>query len=170
MLLICTSGGYLVVAKFQQWQVRKEMKKRIEKGVPEDQLTLLKFHRYQTGAASTETFTWTKHGREFRHYGEMYDIVRQEELGDTMYFYCIHDFKESKIYARIDKLTGLEVQTNPYQRQRSQVFSRFLTFVYLAEYGEFNSTINSVDLHYRVYSFSISTWIKAPESPPPQVV
>lgn len=45
------------------------------------------------------------HNKEFRYKGLMYDIVRELKSGRTTTFVCLHDKRESKLFAGLKKLT-----------------------------------------------------------------
>lgn len=44
--------------------------------------------------------------REFLYKGSMYDIVRTVESGDSVYFYCMNDKKETRMFAELKKHAG----------------------------------------------------------------
>ena len=47
-------------------------------------------------------FRWI-HSREFKHNGDMYDIVKKEETEDQLIVYCINDTKEKKMEEEFEK-------------------------------------------------------------------
>jgi hypothetical protein len=92
-----SSIGYFHVFRLMQSEIRHSIKSQLEQGVPEKDLVRISFQ-------GTEKPDWVREGKEFRHQGRMYDIVRSGcEDGKTV-FYCIDDRKESLLVARMEKL------------------------------------------------------------------
>ncbi len=103
MVLILVLHGFLDIAVFKslEYRIKKEVKGIIKSGLSDEELTLLKFHKSITDK-SVPGFEW-KEDKEFRYRNEMYDIVRQEAVGDSIYYYCFHDTEESELFADFDK-------------------------------------------------------------------
>lgn len=124
---------------------RHEMKQRIKAGVPEEDHVLLKI---PLALEQTPNSTFVrKHEREFRYKGEMYDILKKEVHGDTTWYTCIHDVKESGLFKDLDKQVNEFLSTNPEQnRQRAWSFTFFHqqyvqgTQLYLAPLCELQNT------------------------------
>jgi hypothetical protein len=100
----------LFILKIFQAQHREEINKLIDEDLSEDELVLFNFSKdnFEKGLKHIE---WVEE-HEFRIEGEMYDIVRKEITSDSVYLYCYHDKKESKLYSGIlkifDRLPGNE--------------------------------------------------------------
>jgi len=65
--------------------------------VPEKDLVRISFQ-------GTEKPDWIREGKEFRHQGRMFDIVRSVREDGKTVFYCIDDRKESLLVAKMEKL------------------------------------------------------------------
>ena len=91
----------LLLFKLLESRYKKEVKQLIKSGLPEDELIKLKFHKEDIKNGSTN-FKWTKRN-EFRYNSEMYDIIRREEVGDSLNFYCYKDIKESGLFADLER-------------------------------------------------------------------
>lgn len=111
LVLIFFHGSLeLFILKIFQAQHREEVYKLIDEGLCEQNLVLFKFSNdeFERGLQHIE---WVEE-HEFRIEGEMYDIVRKELTADSVYLYCYHDKKESKLYSSIlkifDRLPGDE--------------------------------------------------------------
>lgn len=105
---------------------RHEMKQFIKAGVPEEDRVILKIAK-QT-ESNLEIFEW-EHSREFRYKGEMYDVLSREEHGDTTYYSCIHDVKESGLFKELDDLVTRFM--NEEDDSQQEFFSGFFEKVYL---------------------------------------
>jgi hypothetical protein len=102
LLLVCilSIGGYYPVFKLSQWEVRKEMKRKLKLGVPEKEL-----HHINANLK----VEWVEEGREFRYHGEMYDIIRTETVNDKPVFVCISDEEEESLFSQLDRIVDDEL-------------------------------------------------------------
>jgi diacylglycerol kinase family enzyme len=96
-------GGFYLIIKAKQYAIRKEVKRKIKRGVPDNELIpILVNHKNEA------KLDW-KHSKEFRYNGEMYDIVQQEKNTDgSITYYCIWDSLESEVFNDLDKLAAKE--------------------------------------------------------------
>ena len=100
-LIVFTSNitGVLVVFKLQHLQIRREIKRQIKRGVPENELHLISVKQ-----GEEEQLNW-QNEKEFIYKETFYDVVRKEtgEAGLTLY-YCINDTQEEELFANLDAL------------------------------------------------------------------
>lgn len=111
--------------------VRHEMKQRIKAGVPEEDLVLLKIAKSEE--ENSDIFE-RMHSREFRYYGQMYDVMRLKEKGDTTYYTCIHDVKESKLFERLDRMVLEQLSEDKDEQRQQELMLGFFTKVYLPSF------------------------------------
>lgn len=97
-VMLINIAGYYPVFKYQQWQVRKEIKKKIKASVPEDELHIVIVNE------SSDELEWVREGKEFIYKGKMYDIVRSEYKDGMIIYSCIDDVQESRLFQRLDEL------------------------------------------------------------------
>lgn len=90
--------GYFIAFKILQQQARKEIKKKLKNTVPESELAIFTFSREQASALQ-----WVKEGKEFLHNGNMYDVVRAHESGDTITYHCVNDEQEKQLFVDLEK-------------------------------------------------------------------
>ena len=64
----------------------------MDEDLPESELTLLVFSR-----SEARSFLRWEHEREFEYRGQMYDISRSEEVGDSLYFWVWPDHAETAL-------------------------------------------------------------------------
>lgn len=165
-LLMFQSTGYYLYFRIQQQHIRHEIKQQIKAGVPEDEIVLLKLSR--TIQDNWDEFQWI-HDHEFRYQGKMYDIVRQEDHGETTWFYCIRDEKETLLFARLDEQVKNEMQNMPgNDRQRERLMQWYNTLFF----SETN-TLTCLDPWYMDCStpfyFHYTEWESPPDTPPPVI-
>jgi len=67
----------------------------------EEMIELLIFNKKDIQEGQVN-FRWI-HSREFKHNGDMYDIVKKEETEDQLIVYCINDTKEKKLEEEFEK-------------------------------------------------------------------
>lgn len=167
LLLLFHPGGYFLIFKIQQYQVRREIKQRIKAGVPEQELVLLKIPRNLEEQPS-QLFQRI-HSGEFRYQGKMYDIVRQQEHGDTTWYYCVSDEKETVLFANLDELVNRESNQNPQRKQQSEELQRLLNTLFIVQYNRPHLVGSPGEGELIDYRFVIQTWINIPPVPPPKV-
>jgi hypothetical protein len=126
-LLLLQSAGPMFLLQLQQKQVRREMKRLIRAGLPEEKLRRFEFvaHDRLLGGERVE---WIE-PHEFRYRGVMYDIARTEhEDGPTVHgrtvhgttvHYCVRDDAETALYTQLDRLAREETNQNPERRRQS---------------------------------------------------
>ena len=78
-------------------KIRYEVREKIAEKSHEDQAstTVLKIPLSWIEQGHPELI-WTEDD-EFRYYGEMYDILSQEQRGDTIWYTCFHDKAETEL-------------------------------------------------------------------------
>jgi hypothetical protein len=96
-LIVFNSAGYV----FTYWQLKKIFKqtalKQIEQSLPDSQLQLIVTKLDGTPVDSKNCIRENK--KEFRYYGEMYDIVRSAVEGEYINHYCLKDDNENRLEA-----------------------------------------------------------------------
>lgn len=157
------TGIQFGILKYRQANIRKDIKRAIKEGVPEDQLVDFVFH---TKEESWINLDWTKPEKEFRFNNQMYDIIETRKSKDTIYFKCIHDVKESGLFQQIDLMTE-----NRSDKNKSVVLY-WSKQVYSAKNGIPKPEIifdNSSEIEHSLFQKSFfHTFMECPTPPPPQ--
>lgn len=100
-------------------QIRSEVKQAIKQGISEDQI--IQFVLEDLEKFPEHEFSWV-HSNEFKYKGEYYDIVRKEKKGASLLLFCIHDVKESGLFAALDNIVAIKMGNHaPLQQQSSQI-------------------------------------------------
>jgi len=87
--------------KVQQYVVRKEIKRRLKRGVRDDELVMICVSPQQAGA-----LIWNN-DHEFTLGGEFYDIVKYETFEDAaVMYYCLSDTQEKALFKNLGDLVG----------------------------------------------------------------
>lgn len=116
-LVLLQSAGPIVLLQLQQKQIRREMKRAIRAGMPEEQLLRFEFAA-DGGLVGGGRVEWIE-PHEFRYRGVMYDIARTVEEDGRTVRYCVRDDAETAVYAQLDRLVREETNRDPEQRNTS---------------------------------------------------
>ena len=91
--------GVAIIFKVQQFQIRREIKRQIMRGIPDEELCVISVNQ----ANDAELF-WLGDD-EFFYHGSIYDVVRKVTLSETeATYYCINDTLEENLFANLDTL------------------------------------------------------------------
>lgn len=111
--------GYYLIFKLQHFQVRKEIKHKIKQSVPAEDLVIIKIFEFES-----HRLYWTKAEKEFKFQGQMYDVVKKEYGDNFTTFFCIHDFKDSHLFAQLDHHTDQYLSNSTEHKAQSQKLFR----------------------------------------------
>ena len=100
ILFIYNSVGYLIAFKSLQYGIKKEIKSKILGNLDEKELVLIKFLSHPD-QQQYKLFHW-KEENEFEYNGNMFDVVKQYSVNDTIYYYCINDLKENELFGNLN--------------------------------------------------------------------
>ncbi|HRI46724.1 MAG TPA: hypothetical protein PK559_06455 [Ignavibacteriaceae bacterium] len=100
-LILFHSEFHFILFKSLEVKYKREIKTLIKSGIPEDKLIEFVFHKSIVDK-EIKNFKWVKN-YEFRYEGEMYDIIRTKVIGDSIYYSCFHDLKESALFSNLHK-------------------------------------------------------------------
>jgi hypothetical protein len=124
-----THGIYqFFIFKVFEAKYKKEIRLMIKQGYPEDKLVKFVFHK-DIETTPIPHFKWIK-PIEFRYKGEMYDIVKTERHGDSIFYTCIHDVKESNLFANLHEHIGDFLNKKPEKNNDLLALSNSLSKLY----------------------------------------
>jgi hypothetical protein len=164
--MLFQAAGQLFVFKIQQYEIRQEIKEQIKAGVPEAELVLLKIPK-ALEEIPHPAFQRI-HKREFRYDGKMYDIVRQIAHGDTTWYYCLCDEKETQLLANLDELVKQDMTGNPQHRKQIDELLRLLGALYCSHKTAGLFIFPNEQNVATLFFFSLKTWDFLPSTPPPE--
>lgn len=126
-------GGAYVIFETARINIRREVKRKIKAGVPEDQLHTLRFltSEIENGTAG---INW-KESREFEFKGCMYDIVHTKYSGDYTIYECVNDVQEEVLFAQLDKMTKEASSKDQNTRQKTRTLLQLLIHEALVDIG-----------------------------------
>ena len=141
-----------------KWQLLSE--------TPNEDLVLLKF----TTQEAQQKLNW-EHSREFEFENKMYDLVRQSQVGDTLFYWCYEDQEETALNQQIKSLVNLSLANNQdYQNQQKNLLQWFELLYYSP--SSINNTLAIIlanEVHHNEYDIIYLSINLAPLLPPPQI-
>jgi hypothetical protein len=112
-----------------------------------------------------------EHSREFEYKGEMYDIIRSQIKGDSVWYWCYWDRKEAKLKKQLNILVARMMGPGPYNRnERTQINDFFRSFFFQTTSREHDVICHHlINPDFSQYNFSVSLHELTPPFPPPKV-
>jgi hypothetical protein len=163
LLLLAPAFGLYIWLELQKELTRHQVKELLEVGLEDEALTLFKFTN-----EGSEQLEW-EHSKEFKFDGKMYDVVRQEEHGDTTYYYCWEDHKESEIYRQTNRLIQVVQRTDPDRKERQDRLVNFYKNLFCSDVALSSMTLglNQIKIHPKQL-LPPKDFQSSPSSPPPK--
>lgn len=115
-LLLYSAAGFILTFEIGLSHLRGEVQKILqseEKG----SLVTLRFHR-------SATIHFKDEGKEIYLEGQMYDILKREQRGDSLLFLCFHDVEESRqLQTFADQVQDFSDGLNQKKQKKEKSFS-----------------------------------------------
>jgi len=168
IVLLCCFVAPIVVTfnllQYHKKQVRKEVKHLIIAGINREELVLLRF----TEEESHARLKW-KHSKEFEYNQQMYDIVETEVKGDTTYYWCWSDNKETRLNQHLDELLTYALRKDPNQRKNQRQLVKFYKSLYSNQLHHFRLHSFQTEQTTANYRFTCYVVSYPPPVPPPEL-
>lgn len=170
LFIICTQLPFALTKLVLQWQkkaVRREVKKRINDGLKDEELVKLTFHQDDVN----KLLKWAKKD-EFDFNDQMYDIVRSWESNDSITYMCWKDDDESIIKQRLNQLSELEWSKNTSNKRQNERKTDFYKTLICTKPDTpmhkwvFANQSNQAKIPFVTNDFS--SYITLPHAPPPE--
>jgi len=157
--------GTWIVFKLQQTAVRYEVKQQIKAGVPKSDLVTL--HIAKVWEETPNARFEREHSKEFRFDGEMYDIIRSMDEGDTTVYICIHDVKESGLFADLERLIEEEID-QPINKKSRESLQQLIAAKYVQKAFSLSFVRSASHISRRPMSELLESENLQIDSPPPK--
>ncbi len=139
---------------------------KIKRVVPVEEQFLWTF-----SIADAHTILQWEHSREFEYKGEMYDVIRSEMKGDSIWYWCYWDKKETKLRKELNvllvNLMGPGQQSRNEGRQLNDFFKSL--FVPVTIDIQIPASGKDHNQYMMPYTFSLHAFDRTPPVPPPDV-
>jgi len=155
----------IVILHLQKMQVKKEMKWEMIAGLDKEELVLLKFTKEET----QKELRW-EHTKEFECKGQMYDLVEKSIQGDTVFYWCWVDDKETKLNEELEKLVAFALGNNQQRKNNQEQLIDFYKSLYWQHcHTKLNEVASQSNELIMPYDFSCLTISIPPAVPPPEI-
>ncbi|HCR49403.1 MAG TPA: hypothetical protein DIW24_07235 [Bacteroidetes bacterium] len=164
--LLFPTTALWVLLHYQKNTIRQEVQTLRTHGIEEKKLVLLKFTLLEQ-----KTILRWEHEREFEYRGNMYDIIKINVTGDTTYYWCWWDKKETEVNKKLTSLTrhiSNKKQTDQQTVIQIYQYLKTLYFPETVEWALFNKTGPLQPFFWKVTLYQ-SLFI-SPAVPPPEAV
>lgn len=164
-VFIYTSVGFYGTFIIQQRQTRKEIKRLIKQGVPEEKLTKLSF---DPSSDEYKQLVWVKKN-EFRYNGQMFDIVRQStDENGIIHYACINDKQEEMLFANLDDyIDNDQLPSSGKQKKVNDIFKKLINYHSVFQKCSMDKGVANEFL-YPFLSFATSNTSEDIPTPPPR--
>ena len=139
---------------------------KIRKAIPQDEQLLWKF---STEDAKLK-LDW-EHSREFEYKGEMYDVLRSETKGDSIWYWCYWDRKETKLWKELNVLLVNLMGPGQQNKNEGRQLNDFFKSLYIPASSVKQNLAAGHDHQQRMipYNFSLHAFDRIPPVPPPEL-
>lgn len=156
--------GYYIVFNMIQFQVKDEVKQQLKHSVSQEDLVIISIDY-----TDASLLTWTKPNKEFRFQGQMYDVVDKEVKGTKALYRCLHDFKESKLFAHLDMHIKNYIAHNPEQQNKAKNLFNVMAKLFFLQWEELSLEAKStIRINHTFYIQNYKSIALDLRNPPPQ--
>lgn len=146
------------------YSIRESVKEQIE-GEYEEEKTLIKVPLKWSENPPPE-FKWHE-DHEFEYRGQMYDIIRKEQRGNQMWYYCHWDKAETELLKNLSEYVSNYLQQHPKDNQKTTSLTTYLDKIFLvASRGHFLEAQRNAKLFAPYNLISDSIFWDVDEPPP----
>ena len=164
LCLIVPIAATYTFLHYRKMYIKKEVKQQIIAGIDKEELVLLIFTKEE---AQTK-LRW-EHSHEFEYNGQMYDIVEMEISGDTIYYHCWWDYKETKLNKKLYELLAYAMGNDGKKKESQQRLTNFYTSLFHSINDAWKPLYLISEINPCIYYFYYSSVSFPPPNPPPQL-
>lgn len=134
------------------------------KNIDKEELVLLKFKKSEINSK----IKW-EHSKEFEYKGEMYDIAKMEIKGDTIYYWCWWDYKETELNNKLDNLLNFVLGHDTKRKESIKLVEKFYKSLYCNPLPDWDNYPSLTLLTSIPFKNNYKTTSYPPPVPPPQI-
>lgn len=168
LLLVLFSYNFLgagFVYNIWLYTIKKEVKEQVS-NKHEKELTLVKVPLDQNGNPPAD-FQWHEED-EFRYHGQMYDIIRSEDHGSQIWYYCHWDKAETRLLNNLSDYVSNYLEQHPEKQQQKKNFKTVLDQAFLLSHSGIFLIPGAKSGPVPPQKWSLSSLLADPDTPPPQ--
>jgi len=164
-LLIDPMVGTFTWMHYKKTLVKKDVQKKINKGIDQDKLVLLQFSKKET-----ETELRWSHPREFEYNHKMYDIVETKTEGDTVYYWCWYDHEETMLKREMEKVADKALGKDCKIGNETAILMSIAKNLYFPFLWNGDVSVPDILCHQDILFYHLYSQILfQPPTPPPQL-
>lgn len=160
LIILFQMVGVFMLFKIKQAEIRQEVKMRIKSGVPEGEITVLRFD-----SRIKNDLLWIE-DHEFVYKDHMYDVVKTTREGHFVNYHCLPDTLETRLFKNLNRVVANEM--NRDKTNSKQKYHIAVNWFYPDAGGIIffnNQKIDKITVQYR---FAVISQINTPDPPPPK--
>ncbi len=139
LVFVFNTGGFILLFRIQQVQIRKEIKRQIKDNLDSQELAIIR-----VTAENQNQLHW-EHAKEFRYGGMMYDVVKKVVIDNlTTVYYCITDTQETTLFANLDLLVNKSMDAKSNGNHPLKNLLKFLSNLYSLINNKWTIYLNGV--------------------------
>lgn len=161
--LVAPLGIGFVTLHLQKIQIRKIVSETLLNGVEEGEIIELKF----TVAQAKTLLKW-EHSKEFEYKGQMFDVIEQKIIGDTITYKCWWDRRESAINQQLDELIAKALGNDPFHKDRELKLMDFLKKLFIVQVQDPLTITEPIRPVHFIYLERATGLSPKPSFPPPR--
>ncbi len=134
LLFLLISHGIIQFGMFELFRAdyRSEAARLMGEGVPEHSQVVFSFDKKQFENRVIQV-DW-KADDEFRFEGKLFDVMRTEIIGDSVFLYCMYDEDDTKLYSVLDGMNKDDKDTP----KNTEIYGNFLSQYYFCSDFDYN--------------------------------
>ncbi len=134
LLILVVTHGIIQFGMFEFFRAdyRAEAARLIGKGVPKEGQVVFCLDIDDLKNAHSK-IEW-KDDKEFRFENKLYDVIRMDTSGDSVYIYCLYDEDDTMLYSVLDNL----IEDDEDDAERTNGYGIFLNHYYCCENFDYN--------------------------------
>ncbi|MFA6402757.1 MAG: hypothetical protein WCX31_14230 [Salinivirgaceae bacterium] len=141
LVFVFNTGGFIVLFKIQQVQIRKEIKRQIKENLDSQELAIIR-----VTTENQNQLHW-EHAKEFQYGGIMYDVVKKVVIDNlTTVYYCITDTQETILFDKLDILVNKSMDAKSDGNHPLKNLLKFLSNLYSLVNNKWSFYLNGVAL------------------------
>ena len=146
MILMLISHGVIQFGIFELFQAKNktEISSLINNGVPVHQQVVFSFEINEYAGYCTGK-EW-KEADEFRYNDKLFDVIKTEISGDSIYLVCVYDSNETELFCILDKIID-EDSENPDEENG---LNNYLSHYYFSAASHDNSQLPQDNNNYLI--------------------
>lgn len=165
VLFIAPFYGTYLYLSLQQKVIQEAVQRKLEEGIPENELVKLTFFKKEI----PKLLKW-EHDKEFEYNGQMYDVVKVTDVGDSLQYLCWWDKAETATKKNKQKLLHARMDTSNSEKLIPFTFLDYYKSIYFI-FNPFNGGETPENGHNKPITSSTFKGILLVQSlsPPPRL-